>query len=425
MTKKSTPLLSSALFRAACMSGAAAVYALLMRPRLLRWGAHRNEERASLPGDELVTHPTCQTTRALTIHAPARAIWPWLVQMGYQRGGFYSYDQLERLAGLANLHNAADIHPEWQTLQAGDQLLISPITPMRVEILEPEQALVLHAVMHPWRATPVERQAGAPFIDWSWAFILEPIDAHITRLLIRMRCELQPAWLRTLYAWLLLEPTHFIMERKMLLGLQQRAELGQRGRLLLDDILPAYDFNEVHRIWVNAPPAAVYTALQELKAGELSPLVNEMLALRGLPARLLGQEDLHLDDEKPMLDQLFSDGFLSLGQIPNQELVFGVIGQFWNLAGGSNVPLSSRQDFIDFQASGYAKVAANLHVQAHGPLTLLTTETRIWAPDEATRRKFSLYWRLISLGSGWIRLLWLSAIKRRAEITHLQRESSL
>ena len=72
--------------------------------------------------------------------------------------------------------------------------------------------------------------------------------------------------------------------------------------------------------------------------------------------------------------------------------------------------MNTGYDFTDF-----AKVAANLYVQPSGEETLLSTETRVWAPDPQTRRKFAFYWRVISMGSGWIRVLWLRAVKRRAE----------
>src|SRR5689334_12701788 len=81
--------------------GAAALasYALLVRPWHLRWGATEEETNARLPGDEIVTWPKHEATHAITIHAPAREVWPWLVQVGQTRGGFYSYTRLENLVG--------------------------------------------------------------------------------------------------------------------------------------------------------------------------------------------------------------------------------------------------------------------------------------------------------------------------------------
>ncbi len=94
------------------------VYALTIRPWHLRWGATDEEFTRPLPGDAVVPDGI-QSTRAITIHAPARAIWPWLVQMGQDRAGFYSFDWLERLAG-ADIHNADHIIPAWQHLAVGD-----------------------------------------------------------------------------------------------------------------------------------------------------------------------------------------------------------------------------------------------------------------------------------------------------------------
>ncbi|MDK0748930.1 hypothetical protein P7A58_15550, partial [Clostridium perfringens] len=85
-----------------------------------------------LTGDELVPDPNYSSTRAISIAAPPAQVWQWLVQIGYGRGGFYSYDQLERMAGLTGLHSTNEIVPEWQALKAGETVSISPITPLQV-----------------------------------------------------------------------------------------------------------------------------------------------------------------------------------------------------------------------------------------------------------------------------------------------------
>jgi hypothetical protein len=95
------------------------VYLLIVRPWHMNWGATDEEVRKRLPGDELVPHPTFESTRAITVHAPAKEVWRWLAQLGQDRGGFYSYDRLENLAG-ANIYNAARIVPEMQHLKVGD-----------------------------------------------------------------------------------------------------------------------------------------------------------------------------------------------------------------------------------------------------------------------------------------------------------------
>ena len=108
-----------------------ALYHVVMRPWQLNWGATQTEARRRYPGDELVPHPAYQTTRAISIRTPVAEIWPWLVQIGYQRGGFYSYDRLENMSGL-DITSADRIVPEYQHLAVGDSIRIAPETPLTV-----------------------------------------------------------------------------------------------------------------------------------------------------------------------------------------------------------------------------------------------------------------------------------------------------
>jgi hypothetical protein len=194
------------------------------RPRLLTWGATVDEASRTLPGDDLVPHALYETTRAVTIAAPAEAVFPWLVQLGQNRGGFYTYDLLENAFGL-NIHSADRVHPEWQDLQVGvDYVTLDPqqVMKMAVAILEPPYAFVIRT------GTPGEPQPAGSFfkgeIDGSWAFVVEPIDQQTSRLIVRWRA----AWRQTAAArvarLLLLEPAHFVMERGMLVGIRRRAE---------------------------------------------------------------------------------------------------------------------------------------------------------------------------------------------------------
>lgn len=183
----------------------------------------------------------------------------------------------------------------------------------------------------------------------------------------------------------------------------------------LDEFLPKYDFHEVHTVIINAPPEKVYAATKDLLPSELSPLVHLMFLIRDLPARLIGKSTLVAPlkkDTKPFLAQLLERGFILLSDT-DQEIVFGAIGQFWKPA--YDIKVIEPQAFLDFNRTDYIKVAANLAIQAEGDKTFLSTQTRIWAPDEKTRRNFAIYWRIIELGSDWIRVMWLNAIKRRAE----------
>ena len=191
------------------LGGAAALaaYALFARPWHLRWGATEEELKMSLPGDGLVENPKLNATHAITINAPITEVWPWLVQVGQNRGGFYSYTWLENLVGC-EMRNADQIVPEWQELEVGDEVWLHPkAPPLKVLAIEPERAIVL---------------------ENSWTFFLRPIDERTTRLIIRGRGEFNPDLKNALLNFILwrgvFEPAHFIMERKMMLGIKQRAE---------------------------------------------------------------------------------------------------------------------------------------------------------------------------------------------------------
>jgi hypothetical protein len=183
----------------------------------------------------------------------------------------------------------------------------------------------------------------------------------------------------------------------------------------LDKFLPNFNFNEVHSVTINASPDKTYAATKGLLSSELSPLLHLFLAIRMLPARFMGTSSPVRKEAKPFLTQMTEGGFAILAD-SNHEIVIGAIGQFWKLAAFKTfISVTGPQAFLDFNRDGFAKVVTNLAIQPNGDTTILSTETRIWAPDEKTRRKFAFYWRVISLGSGWIRTMWLNAIKRRAE----------
>jgi hypothetical protein len=183
----------------------------------------------------------------------------------------------------------------------------------------------------------------------------------------------------------------------------------------LDTFLPEYEFNEVHKIQVNAPPAKVFAAIKELTTAELSPLVFVMLNLRSLPARLLGKVGKEEQAPGSFLDSMYEGGFIRLVEVADQEIVFGLVGQFWKLVPTPGPDIATPEAFLAYNDPEFAKVAANLMVTpgANGS-TQCSTETRVHVSDPRTRRKFAFYWRLICLGSGWIRVLWLRAIKERS-----------
>lgn len=195
-------------------AAALAAYALAIRPWHLRWGATDEEVRMPFPGEEPeAIRETVRATHAITIHAPASEVWAWLVQIGQDRGGFYSYAWVENLMGC-RLRNADRIVPEWQTLKLGDSVRLHPnAPPLPVSYVESGKALVLAD---------------------GWGFVLREIDANTTRLIARGWGDdipdLHNPLLHFLYWRVLFEPAHFVMERKMLLGIRERAEANTRQR---------------------------------------------------------------------------------------------------------------------------------------------------------------------------------------------------
>ncbi len=208
-------------------STASAGYLFGLRPWHLKWGATPAEVTAGMPGDEIVPHPKLLSTRAVSISAAPASIWPWLVQIGYQRAGWYSYDALEAAAGVADFaegHSALRILPQFQSLQVGDTIKTDPAGGFSVVGLEAERWMVLRARINMrGQHIPLEGPCPAGFFEGSWVFALQPTGENQTRLTARFRMTFDQSLPMALFAYLLLEPAVFIMERKMLLGIRQRA----------------------------------------------------------------------------------------------------------------------------------------------------------------------------------------------------------
>jgi hypothetical protein len=172
-------------------------YLRFVRPRTLTWGATPEEVVSRLPGDDLVRGQYL-TTHAITIGRPAALVWPWLAQMGYQRGGWYSYDRLERAIGVgyfADGGSARRILPDHKTLVPGGQVDLSPNGGFTVVSLEPERSLVLRIPMDPLTGGPASNRSRV-VLDWTWAFVLEPTE-HGCRLIIRVAVPCAPAGWRS------------------------------------------------------------------------------------------------------------------------------------------------------------------------------------------------------------------------------------
>jgi hypothetical protein len=205
-------------------AGAVAAYALVVRPRHLRWGATKEEFAEPLPGDDFLPDPKHTATHAITINAPAADVWPWIVQMGQNRAGFYSYDWLENLFGC-DIKNANRIVDEWQTIREGDVVWLHPqAPPLPVIIVEPLRAIVLGGIVKE-EALGTEAVRGG-----TWGFYLKEIDANTTRLVIRIRWDRKRGVISWLGNYALIEPAHFVMERRMLIGIKRRAETMKRAK---------------------------------------------------------------------------------------------------------------------------------------------------------------------------------------------------
>jgi hypothetical protein len=206
---------------AAALAAAAGGYATLYRLGQT-WGATDQEQRKALAGDELLPAATALTTHAITIAAPPVAVWPWLVQMGWGRAGWYTYRWVDRLLFPANGPSANQLLPEHQQLAVGDRVLDGPPEAdcwFSVEQLEPDRLLVLRSTRHlpaSWR----QRGLG---MDWIWSWQLSQPTPGSTRLIQRNRMWLDPAWFERAFLATIV-PADFIMAHSHLRGLQRRVE---------------------------------------------------------------------------------------------------------------------------------------------------------------------------------------------------------
>src|SRR5215204_2113361 len=203
----------AAAMGAAVIGSAAAAYLLVVRPWQLRWGGDRRGTRRHPRRRRPHPQPDLVATRAITVHAAADQVWPWVAQLGQGRGGFYSYDALEDRVGC-DIHSADRVVAEWQDLKVGDQVKLAPEVGVGVTVVEPGRALVLRG--------GVPMGAAPPPYDFTWAFVLREQPDGTTRLLVRERYAYTQRW-----APFLVEPVAvvaFVMSQRMLRGIRDRAE---------------------------------------------------------------------------------------------------------------------------------------------------------------------------------------------------------
>jgi hypothetical protein len=196
---------------------AASTYAI-PSPWVSTWGATAEEAQSALPGDEVAPQATTRSTRVVTIEASPEEVWPWFMQLGWGRGGYYSYNWIENLIG-ADLHNADRIHPEWQDLKVGDEI-------------RPNRALVTG---HPL----ADNASGAYKTAYkdSGAFVLHPTEEGNTRLIVRDRDDMgSENLLSAFFTNAIYRPGHFIMERGQMLGIKALAEGAPSERSLIERV---------------------------------------------------------------------------------------------------------------------------------------------------------------------------------------------
>jgi hypothetical protein len=192
-----------------CVALLVVVAVVLLTPRMDRWGATDQEIKATYPGDGLLVNPKSFVNHAITIHAKPEQIYPWIVQLGAGKGGYYSYTWLETYLLNCPLVNAEQIHPEWQDLKVGDEVKMCPKQPgpppYTVAMLKPNQAVVLG------------HQENSMWVDL-WQFVIIPQPDGTSRLILRTRTNVVGGF------WDVIHPGVFIMERGLLLGVRDRAQ---------------------------------------------------------------------------------------------------------------------------------------------------------------------------------------------------------
>ena len=210
---------------------AAVVYARLVRPRLVHWGATDAEISGPYPGAELVAGGKRSGAMAVTIDAPPDRVWPWLVQMGWDRGGWYSWDLLDN----AGRPSARAIHPEWQDLAVGDSLDFwapgrGPTKAYEVAVLEPDRFLGLYGLsdlrggtLDPGRPRP------STYMEGLWGFLLNELPGERTRLVISGYQTMRPRWLERVVLYGLYPPVVWIMQARMLSVLKRNVERAARA----------------------------------------------------------------------------------------------------------------------------------------------------------------------------------------------------
>ena len=201
-------------------------YGLLVRPRILRWGASDDELEQPYPGFEVIPGGTRGATMAVTIDGPPSRVWPWLVQMGCDRAGWYSWDRLDN----GGTPSAQHIHPEWQDIAMGSRLASTPSakTWFEVAAVDPGRFLGLRAPIDLRTLRPFDTRGPRPrfYFDGLWGFQLKELPGGRTRLVVSGYGSARPWWLQKVADRLFWEPAHWIMQTRQFTNLKRRVERG-------------------------------------------------------------------------------------------------------------------------------------------------------------------------------------------------------
>jgi hypothetical protein len=198
----------------------------LLRPRYARWGATDEEIMRRLPGDERTPNATVIQTMAVTVHSKAATIWPWLAQIGQERGGLYSYELLENIA-RCRMHNADHVEPAWE-LHVGDRVRLGPPGYPVYAVVGVERnhwLLLAGADFTTCEAAPIPQPGATEYINDSWVFFLDEGNDGTTRLISRSRLDYAPHTFGQKLTWeWSTDPIGAVMMRRMLLGIKERVE---------------------------------------------------------------------------------------------------------------------------------------------------------------------------------------------------------
>lgn len=225
-------------------AGVAVMVAALLTPfsrgRRGSWGAGAQAAACLYPGDELVRQPRWGWTHSIGVEAPAADVWPWVAQIGADRGGFYSYEWLENIIGC-QVRNAVAVHPEWAAGEGGELRLHPKAPPLRIVSVQPGRALVAYMAPVPVPGDALQEKpphSGGPartrdrWMAASWLFLVEPAGPARCRVISRYRCGTSGDLLSRLrFGPAIVEPVSFAMDRRMLIGIKQRAERAQEEPL--------------------------------------------------------------------------------------------------------------------------------------------------------------------------------------------------